>query len=243
MNNSNTTDIFFCKEFQVIQEVNKMKVNTDAMLLGAWSSVKGKNSIIDIGTGTGIIALMLAQRNPVARILGIEIEQGSASEAKRNFEGSVWSENLDIQCQSIQEFSRESNEKYDLLVSNPPFFTGGTLSLNENKNNVKHTTRLSHGDLLISVSRLMKKGGHFDVILPYIEGERFIELARRYNLFPERITEVRSRVSTSIERLLISFTDRIFEVERETLIMFKEGVDRDPTDQYRDLLGSFYLKY
>ncbi len=238
-----TADIFYCKEFQVLQEANKMKVNTDAMLLGAWSSVASKKSILDIGTGTGIIALMLAQRNSEASITGIEIEEKSAEEARDNFMSSPWSDKMKILCQPIQEYSRESDSKFDLLVSNPPFFSGGTMSLNENKNNVKHTIRLSHGDLLIGVSRLIEEGGHFDVILPYLEGERFIELAERYNLFPERITEVRSRPSTSIERLLISFSDNRIECERETLIMFQSGTERIPTDEYKSLLGSYYLNY
>ncbi|NNF32651.1 MAG: hypothetical protein HKN68_00990, partial [Saprospiraceae bacterium] len=143
----------------------------------------------------------------------------------------------------IQEYSWKSDEKYDLIVSNPPFFSGGTLSLNENKNNVKHTTRLSHGDLLIAVSRLIIKGGNFDVILPYIEGERFIELSQRYNLFPERITEVRSRKDMPIERLMISFSNKKVEVERSTLVLFVNGSDRTPTDDYKKLVSSFYLKF
>jgi tRNA1Val (adenine37-N6)-methyltransferase len=186
---------------------------------------------------------MLAQRNPEATIKGIEIDELSADEAAENFKSSQWSDNLQCICGSIQDYSWESDEKYDLIVSNPPFFSGGTLSLNENKNNVKHTTRLSHGDLLIAVSRLICNGGNFDLILPYIEGERFIELSHRYNLFPERITEVRSRKDMPIERLMISFSDKKIEVERNTLILFEDGSDRTPTVEYKKLVSSFYLKF
>lgn len=238
-----TADVFFCKQFQVLQEENKMKVNTDAMLLGAWSSVEGRAKVLDVGTGTGIIALMLAQRNPSAIINGIEIDEVSASEAAENFKSSPWRDHLHCICSSIQDYSWKSDEKYNLIVCNPPFFSGGTLSLNENKNNVKHTIRLSHGDLLIAISRLINKGGNFDVILPYIEGERFIELSRIYNLFPLRISEVRSRNNMPIERLLISFSDKDIDVDRNTLILFEDGSDRTPTVQYRKLVSPFYLKF
>ncbi|NNF33518.1 MAG: methyltransferase, partial [Saprospiraceae bacterium] len=100
-----TVDVFYCKEFQVLQEENKMKVNTDAMLLGAWSDVQEKSNILDVGTGTGIIALMLAQRNPVATIKGIEIDEASADEAAENFKSSRWGSHLQCICESIQEYS------------------------------------------------------------------------------------------------------------------------------------------
>jgi tRNA1Val (adenine37-N6)-methyltransferase len=234
-------EVFTCKEFKVLQSKSVMKVNSDGMLLGAWSDVSEATRILDIGTGTGIIALMLAQRTKNAIIDGIEIDVDSAEEARVNFKTSMWRERLNSIHGSIQEYSSASERKYDLIVSNPPFFSGGTFSENENKNNVRHTIKLSHGDLLIGVTRLLTQKGRFDLVLPYMEGERLIDLAQRYNLFPVRVTEMRPKVEKSIERLLISLAKEKIMVNREELIMYKETDVY--TEDYKNLTKDFYLKF
>lgn len=234
-------EVFTCKEFKVIQSKSVMKVNSDGMLLGAWSDVSQAIRILDIGTGTGIIALMLAQRTQNSIIDGIEIDLESAEEAQVNFKTSMWRERLNCIHGSIQEYSSGSKWKYDLIVSNPPFFSGGTFSANENKNNVRHTIKLSHGDLLIGVSRLLSQKGRFDLVLPYMEGERFIDLSQRYNLFPIKVTEMRPKLEKPIERLLISLTKEKTSVIRDELIMY---ADTDVyTDEYKNLTKDFYLKF
>ena len=239
----NQENVFRCKRFQIVQDRNVMKVNSDGMLLGAWSDVSDRNKVLDIGTGTGVIALMIAQRNPLSIIDGIEIHEDSAVEAAENFASSDWADRLTCIHDSLQSFSGTTNEKYDLIVSNPPFFSGGTFSVNENKNNVRHTTKLSHGDLLIAVSRLLTDNGRFDVILPYIEGERLIDMARRYDLKEYKVTQLRPSKEKPIERLLISLSRDQVTFEREELIMYDNVITHEYSAAYKSITKDFYLKF
>lgn len=236
-------EIFKCKQFNVTQTKSTMKVNTDAILLGAWVDVQDAVDVLDVGTGTGIIALMIAQRiDEQATIKGIEIDDQSAEEAEKNFKNSPWSDRLHAINQSIQEFSQKDQIKYDLIVSNPPFYTGGTFSDNENKNNVRHAVKLSHGDLLIASSRLLTNGGKMALILPFLEGERFIERAERMGFSQSRITEVRSKPHLPIERLLIELVKNNAKtvVERSQLVLLKDEKDRIYTNEYKNLTSEFY---
>jgi tRNA1Val (adenine37-N6)-methyltransferase len=235
--------VFNCKQFKVLQSKSTMKVNTDAILLGAWIGLDFTNKVLDIGTGTGIIALMIAQRTKEnVAIIGVEIDEDSANEASVNFELSQWSSKLECKNQSIQDFSQMSQEKYDLIVSNPPFFTGGTFSDNENKNNVKHAVKLSHGDLLIVSNRLLSIDGRLSVVLPFIEGERFIDRAKRMGFTPSRITEVRTKVNQPIARLLIELVKNNKQLipDRDQLILLEEGKERNYTTAYMKLTADFY---
>ena len=239
----NQANIFRCKQFQVVQAVNVMKVNSDGMLLGAWANVDDHKYILDIGTGTGIIALMLAQRTKDSIIHGVEIDAAAAIEAGNNFSNSIWSDRMESIQMAIQDYSSLCNIKYDKIVSNPPFFSGGTFSGNENKNNVRHTTKLSHGDLLISVSKLLAQNGQFDIILPYLEGERFIELASRYDLFERRVTNLRPRKDKPIERLLISLGRKNQDSPRDDLIMYDSKENGHYSEAYKNITKDFYLKF
>ncbi len=238
-------NIFYCKEFEVIQDKNAMKVNSDGMLLGAWAHGSQANKILDIGTGTGIIALMLAQRYPAAEIHGIEIDNESALEAAKNFVNSPWAERLTVIHDAIQNYARIADEKYDLIVSNPPFFSGGTHTSNANKTQVRHTVKLPHGDLLIAVHKLLAPKGRFEVILPYLEGERLIDLAGRYDLFELEATELKPSLDKPIERLLISMgRKKDQKTNRKTLIMYDQTQDpKKYNKEYIDLTKEFYLKY
>lgn len=241
----NADHIFRCKEFQVIQEKNVMKVNSDGMLLGAWANGDNASKMLDIGTGTGIIALMLAQRYPEAEVHGIEIDETSAAEAKTNFQNSPWSNRMTLIEDAIQNYARITDEKYDLIVSNPPFFTGGTHSSNTNKSQVRHTIKLSHGDLLIAVHRLLSQEGRFEVILPYLEGERLIDMAKRYDLFEIEVTELQPSKDKPIERLLISMGRKSeAKADRKSLIMYEETKPHKKySKEYIELTKGFYLKF
>ncbi len=217
-------DVFKTKKFDITQEQNVIKVNTDAILLAAWTDYGKADSILDIGTGTGIIALIAAQKSDAKEIVGIEISEKCAQEAKVNFEGSLYASTLKVVCDRIQDFAKFSLEKYALIISNPPFFSGGTFSDNENKHNVKHSPKLSVGDLLIAVRKLMKPDGRFTIVLPYLEGERFIDMAARYDLYPDNIMEIRNKKNNPIERLLISlkFDTSAGNIIRKDFCMYDE---------------------
>ena len=140
-------EVFNFKKFSITQSDCAMKVGTDGVLLGAWTNCSSCTDILDIGTGTGVIALMVAQRNPHATIKAIEVDQQAATQAQHNADESAWSSRITVINQSIQDYQREVDNTFDHIITNPPFFTGGTLSNSQNKSSVRHTTKLSHNDL------------------------------------------------------------------------------------------------
>ena len=233
--------VFKFKQFEIEQDRCPMKVGTDGVLLGAWADVEEAKNILDIGSGTGLIAIMLAQRAQQAQIDAVEIDCHACDQARLNMEASPWSNRLKSIESSIQDFAKVANKEYDLIVSNPPFFTGGTLSDQNDRNNVRHTVKLPNGELLSSVRRLLKKGGRFCVVLPLIEGLRFKELAQNYNFHCTKITEVKPKYDKSVERLLLQFEQTAKPViKNELVIQFEKR--NHYTEDYIDLTKDFYLK-
>ncbi|MEL7120701.1 MAG: methyltransferase [Bacteroidota bacterium] len=233
---------FRFKQFEIQQEKCAMKVGTDGVLLGAWADVEGAKTILDIGTGSGVIAIMLGQRNKEAMIHGVEIDASSCEQTELNMKNAPWADRLKSFHMSIQDYAKVSNTQYDLIVSNPPFFSGGTISENQDRNSVRHTVKMPHGDLLIAVRRLLTANGKFCVVLPYIEGLRFRELAATYNLYCTRSTEVKPKASKGIERLLLQFENTKKEEQVDELVIQKEEGRNVWTEEYIALTGMFYLK-
>ncbi len=232
--------LFKFKEFKVSQELCAMKINTDGVLLGAWVDCENVNSVLDVGTGSGVIAIMLAQRCEADRIEGIEIDKQSYEEASSNMAESPWKNRLSAICQSIQEYAEGAESDYDLIVSNPPFFSGGTLSSTQKRTLVKHTVKLPHSDLLRAAYKLLSKQGQFSVVLPYIEGLRFIELANQYRLYCSRKCEVSSFKDSPVERLLLTFEKEQKELVEESIYIRKN--EKDYSEEYVALTRPFYLK-
>lgn len=232
---------FKFKEFTIQQDQCTMKVGTDGVLLGAWANVDGASNILDIGTGSGVIAVMMAQRAKEAKIKGIEVEDAAYLQAKENMELAPWSDRLEAVHESIQDFARTTREQFDLIVSNPPFFSGGTFSTNQDRNNVRHTIKLPNGDLLSAARNLLSKEGLFCVILPHLEGLRFVEIARTYNLYCTKMTEVFPKKDKPVERLLLQFEHQEKEMLTDSLVIQKEARN-DFTEEYIALTRDFYLK-
>lgn len=233
--------VFKFKQFDIRQDKSAMKVNTDGILLGAWVDVESKRKALDIGCGNGLISMMMAQRNPDLEVVGVELDEGSCEDAFENFRNSPFSTRLEVVKQSIQDYTRTCQEEFDLIVSNPPFFTGGTFSMNENKANVRHTIKLPHGDLLTSVNRVLSEVGEFVCILPEMEGIRFIELADRARLNLNHKCIVHSRTNLPPERLILSFTRNRPDEIQESKIFIHEGDSNVYSKQYYDLTCEFYL--
>ena len=235
------SNTFKFKQFEVQQDKCTMKVGTDGVLLGAWAPIDEVNSVLDIGTGTGLISMMLAQRTEKGKIVAIEVDESAANQAKANFANCNWKDKLEVVQQAIQDFAKETEMQFDLIVCNPPFFSGGTFSANQDRNNVRHTIKLPHGDLLQAARSLLKSDGKFCVILPFIEGLRFQELARNYNLYCTAITEVHPKQDKPVERMLMQFEHAEKAVKQDKLIIQKEKRN-DWTEEYMALTGDFYLK-
>jgi len=218
-----------------------MKVGTDGVLLGAWADVVGIRRALDIGTGSGVIALMLGQRSEQALVHAVEIDEASYDQACDNISRARWADRLEVFHTSIQEFSRRPQEPYDLIVSNPPFFSGGTFSTNQDRNRVRHTVKLPHGDLLIAVRALLAPEGRFCVILPLIEGLRFRELAETYRFYATKMVEVRPRAGKPVERLLLQL-ERTRRPPDKSELVIMEGETTEWTREYKALTAAFYLQ-
>ena len=219
-----------------------MKIGTDGVLLGAWASVYQAHRILDIGTGTGVIALMLAQRQPLAQIDAIEINFLAFSQATQNALISPWSDRVKIKHSAIQQFIKQPFiQPYDLIVSNPPYFKTGTISKNQTRNNVRHTTTLSHEDLLNAVQYLLALNGRFCVILPHQEGIDFEALALTYQLYCTKKIAVKGRKQKPIERWLLQFERHPKSPETGELVIQKGKERHDYTLDYIKLTKDFYL--
>lgn len=220
-----------------------MKMTTDSVLLGAWASVMGCRLILDIGTGTGIIALMMAQRNEEVRIDAVEIDNEAAHLAVTNFSNSRFSERLNGYHASIQDYSDTLETTYDLIVSNPPYFNNSLTADDINKTWARHTVLLSHEDLIQSVEKMISPNGLFEVILPFHEGKEFIDKALKTERFYlAKLTKVYSSLGKSIERLLISLSRKPKTNPLVNKLVIRNSVkDKDYTEEFIGLTKEFYL--
>ncbi|MFW5709928.1 MAG: tRNA1(Val) (adenine(37)-N6)-methyltransferase [Bacteroidota bacterium] len=232
---------FKFKQFTIFHDKTAMKVGTDSVLLGAWAGVEGKEKILDIGTGTGIIAIMLAQRS-LAKIEGIEIEEEAFNQAVENAKKSPWSDRITMFRQSFQDFSEQNGPAYDGIVSNPPFFDNSLPPSNNPRVLAKHTSELNRSDLLHGVTRLLKPRGTFSVILPYTTESEFIDTARGYNLFVSRKMNIRPTAEKDYHRIMIEFSTEQ-GITTEEFLTIEKGERHDYTDEYKDLTKDFYLKF
>ncbi|MFI3295211.1 MAG: methyltransferase [Rikenellaceae bacterium] len=221
-----------------------MKVGTDGVLLGSWAGVDGSQShILDIGSGTGLISLMLAQRSPLSVVLGVEIEPRAALEARGNVSRSDWSDRIKIEHISFQEFASRCEARYfDLVVSNPPYFNGTYKANGVERNAARHGDSLSSDELLDGVSRVLNPhSGRFAVIYPSEAGAAFIAKATLRGLFCNRICHVISKEGGSPKRILMefSFSSTILD-EHSLTITDRSGIY---TDEYKALTSGFYLRF
>jgi tRNA1Val (adenine37-N6)-methyltransferase len=234
-----STPDFHFKQFSVKQARSSHKVGTDGVLLGAWVNVEGVQHVLDVGTGSGVIALILAQRtSPNSKIQAVEIEETDVEQAKENILNSPWPDKVEVFHSSIQQF--QNTLKYDLIVSNPPYFQNSWLPPEKNRSTARHTHELSFDDLLQSASRLLSEAGRLAIILPYTEAMDLIARARLYYLNVLRQLHFRSRSHKPVERILVELHRGPANNHIESLVLHSEH-DKW-SDEYRDLTKDFYLK-
>lgn len=252
---------FRFKQFEVVQDFSAMRVNTDAVLLGAWMSIpQGEDGVaprlLDIGTGTGVIALMAGQRaaqsGANACIEAVEIDDGACNDASRNFGAAPWKGvEFVLHHKSLQEFSDSHPQPFDLVFTNPPYFIDSLKSSDDAKVLARHTDTLSQREILFHCTKLVKPGGKLAVVLPVIEGEEFLRKVEFLmtntpageNCFvPVRVCRVHTVGRKPAKRLLMEFELCKGGVKKEPhigqLVMMSEGSN---TAEYADLVGEFYL--
>ncbi|HBU77554.1 MAG TPA: tRNA (adenine-N(6)-)-methyltransferase [Muricauda sp.] len=232
---------FKFKEFTIHQDQCAMKVGTDGVLLGAWASLDNQpESILDIGAGTGLIALQLAQRSLAETIDGIELDDDAYEQCVSNFEASSWGDRLFCYHAGFDEFVDEIEDKYDLIVSNPPFYIEDVATRDESRDKARQSSSLPFDELVQGASELLTEKGLFAVIIPYKEELGFVELAKSVGLFPNRITRVKGNPDADFKRSLMEFSFDANKPHIDTLII-EEG-RHQYTKEYIELTQAFYLK-
>ena len=218
-----------------------MKVGTDGVLLGAWASVDHDPlSVLDIGSGTGILSLMLAQRSHADTIEAIEIDDDAFEQCAENFENSPWNDRLFCYHASLLEFAEEVDDTYDLIICNPPFYAEVQKTPNKSRDMARFQDAMPFEHLIVSASQLLSENGLFSVILPFKEEKSFIELASKVGLFPKRILHIKGNPNSKIKRSLMEFGFEKGSIEISELII---ETDRHIyTQDYIDMTKYFYLK-
>ena len=232
---------FDFKQFSIRQDLCGMKVGTDGVLLGAWAS--GGQNILDIGTGTGLIALMMAQRYPTAYITALDIESKACLQAQINTDLSPFSSRIEVIQDSIQHFSaaHQGLKSYNCIVSNPPFFVNSLKSKGNERTLARHTDSLSYSELFRSVSLLLSENGMFSTIIPAEYVEQFISEGYIFGLFLTRRCFIRTVESKPFKRCLLAF-EKQKPSQIETLEVCMQTSKGAKTQWYTTLTGNFYIK-
>lgn len=252
---------FQFKQFTIAQDRCAAKIGTDGVLLGAWTSLDHQpQSILDIGTGTGIIALMLAQRSFAETIDALELDDDAYEQATENFENSDWGDRLFCYHAHLHEFATEIEDTYDLIVSNPPFYEA-SLALSDKDQQMSEARKKARFEdampfelLIGAVVKLLSETGRFNVIIPHHREEDFIALASQAHLFPTRVTHIKGNSDSPIKRSMLEF-QRLEQIPHDIeggFIRFRESVlpqkliiergRHEYTEEYTTLVKDFYLK-
>lgn len=230
--------IFHFKEFTVHQSKSAMKVGTDAMILGSWTDVENAETILDIGTGTGVLALMLAQRSDAHTIDAVEIDENAFEEAVENFENAPWADRLYCYHASIQEFVEEIDEKYDLIISNPPYFSPMEIESYSGRKVARETHLLNHLTLLKNTKKLLSENGTCAFSLPFESELFFIELATNMGFKLQRRLRMKDRLTTDFVRSFLQFGFEEKELADEVLVLKNE--DKTYSPHYKELTLDFH---
>ena len=218
-----------------------MKIGTDAVLLGAWTLIKNNPfSILDIGAGTGILSLMLAQRSSAYTIDAIEIDDDAYEQCVNNFEESPWGDRLFCYHASLNEFVEDIEDTYDLIICNPPFYSEDYKTESSSRDLARFQDAMPFEHIIESVSKLLSEEGIFSVIIPYKEEDIFIALALKYKLFANRILHVKGNPNSETKRSLLEFSFYKNDTEISDLIIETER--HKYTQDYINLTKDFFLK-
>jgi tRNA1Val (adenine37-N6)-methyltransferase len=233
---------FAFKQFIIKQDKCAMKVGTDAVLLGSWIIPNGSKQILDIGTGTGVVALMLAQKTQ-AHIDAIDIDENAFEQATQNVSESKFSKQVSVMHSSLQEYSKVTDKKYDLIVTNPPYFEQSLKSSDEQRSFARHADVLPFEELIEGVIKLLEVKGKFCLILPTLEAEKFRVLAQKKGFFLSKLLRIKSKVNKDTDkRHLMQFEFTPTEFSEKT-IAIELDERHQYTDEYKELTKDYYLNF
>jgi tRNA1Val (adenine37-N6)-methyltransferase len=236
---------FYFKQFAIAQDKCAMKVGTDGILLGAWAKLPENAQILDIGTGTGLLALMLAQRSQSSNtfsntfIDAVEIDHDAYQQAKENIESSPWRDRINIDHASIQDWVIACSQQYDLIISNPPFFENAFKPSQNSRNLARHSDSLSQTDILQIAEKLLKLNGHLAVIYPTDLANNFLDKSQSFNLFCDRQVHVKPTPQSPVKRILLELSPT--QCPAQATMLTIEESKHLYTQDYIALVKDFYL--
>lgn len=236
-----SNNYFIFKQFTINQEKSVFKVGTDGVLIGACADLTEGKKIMDVGTGTGLIALMAAQRSKAA-ITAIEPEIKSYQEAYENAANSKWGDRIEVLNIGFCEYSPGIDEKFDVILSNPPYFRDSQKNPDAEKSAVRHSDSLTSSDILEGAGKLLNPDGSLQLILPYVEGTLFIAEASKYRFFCNRIIKIKPVPAGDIKRLILKF-ERIRKPLQEKFLTIETGPRHKYTEEYKEITKDFYLNF
>lgn len=229
---------FKFKQFTIYHDKCAMKVGTDGVLLGAWAPVENAKRILDVGTGTGLIALQLAQRNPQAEIVAIEIDPIAAEQAAENVSRSLWADRINVECRDFRDYSPEN--KFDLIVSNPPYFINALKCPDEQRCTARHTGSLNYTLLFQRSAHLLWEQGGISIIIPSEAEKAVMDAAWSHKFFPLHRLQVFTKPGKPCRRILLTFGFQEKKCIEENLCI--EVEHNEYTAEYIALTKDFYLK-
>jgi len=231
---------FSFKQFTVYHHLCAMKVGIDGVLLGAWADTTQVGSVLDIGTGSGLIALMIAQRSS-AQVTAIDIDSDAVKQSTENFRNSPWTQRLSAQKISVQEYADCSLQKFDLIVSNPPFFINSLKAPDAQRNTARHTDTLTHTDLIKYSEKLLSNTGKICLILPVNEGYDCVSYAQTQGLYCNKIISVYPKPGAEVKRLLIELGRDKLPIHTDGLTI-ETGARHEYSAEFIQLAKDYYLK-
>jgi tRNA1Val (adenine37-N6)-methyltransferase len=232
---------FFFKKFGMFHHRSTMRVGTDAVLFAQWVDVASSDNALDIGTGSGIIPLILAQKG-VGSVDAVELDSDSYEEANLNFSISVYSDRLSVVQNDVRDYAANNEKKYDLIVSNPPFYASDVKPIKEKKVMARHVSTLSFKDLLVAAKKMMKEDARFALVLPFYESRLFIKEAESLGFYLQKEFLISPIEGKEPNRVNMQFV--LNEVESvETVLFTIRNKDYSYTDEYKEFLKDFYLDF
>lgn len=218
-----------------------MKIGTDGVLLGAWTSIDNRPfSVLDIGAGTGVLSLMIAQRSSAENIEAIEIDADAYEQCAENFENSPWSDRLFCYHASLLEFIEEVDDEFDLIICNPPFYSEDYKTQDKSRDLARFNDAMPFEHLIYAAAKLLSEDGIFSTVIPFKEESNFVELASKVGLFLNRSLHIKGSPESEIKRSLLEFSFQKKETSASELII--ETSRHQYTDDYINLTKDFYLK-
>lgn len=232
---------FFFKQFGMFHHRSTMRIGTDAVLFARWVEASSSDYALDIGTGSGIIPMILSQKG-IGRVDAVELDRDSFEEARQNFSISVWKDNLEVFCDDVRSFSDRNVNKYDLIVSNPPFYASDVKPVRDKKVMARHVSTLSFADLLDSAKKMMKENARFALVLPYYESRLFIKEAESKGFYLQKEFLIAPIKGKEPNRVNMQFSlNENEDVEREVFTI--RNKDYSYTEQYKEFLKDYYLDF